>query len=335
MKFFLKQHLNVSVTEDRYCVGIPTTKHYLEIPKNPENLVLINQVVEDGIESDALDACSLFMALESKDMLTTNISFDRSKLFFQYLGVSLNNDWLTSYKILIFGAGAGGATLCYQLIQYGFKHITIVDIDVVQDSDVSKTLIFNRSQIGKLKIEALKERISENFGVDISTLNCLAQEHDDLQDIISDMNPNLVVKACDPDLSFRFHLNKICFSKRIPFVHMSYSYENILIGPLYIPGMTACDNAFEKLILKNCGQHYAFDKIKKMPYKTLLHPSISFNVNALASIIGKEIVFLALRQFKYLVSNGKLIRLNTITLNVQTIALNCEKDCKICKGYKG
>ena len=65
---------------------------------------------------------------------------------------------LESVHIGIAGAGGLGSNCAMHLVRSGVKHITIVDFDVVNESNLNRQFFF-RDQIGQKKVEAIKANL--------------------------------------------------------------------------------------------------------------------------------------------------------------------------------
>lgn len=72
--------------------------------------------------------------------------------------------------ITVCGAGALGSNLIDNLTRTGFSKITVIDFDRVDTHNLS-TQIYSESDIGSLKVDALKNRIFRNIGTEIETVN--------------------------------------------------------------------------------------------------------------------------------------------------------------------
>ncbi len=66
---------------------------------------------------------------------------------------------LQDARVLLFGVGGVGSWCAEALIRTGLQHLTIVDGDVVQASNINRQLPATRETIGKPKVEALKARL--------------------------------------------------------------------------------------------------------------------------------------------------------------------------------
>jgi len=65
---------------------------------------------------------------------------------------------LESVRVGIAGAGGLGSNCAMHLVRAGVTHLTVVDFDVVNGSNLNRQFFF-RDQIGMKKVEALKENL--------------------------------------------------------------------------------------------------------------------------------------------------------------------------------
>jgi tRNA A37 threonylcarbamoyladenosine dehydratase len=68
-------------------------------------------------------------------------------------------DRLRNARVILFGVGGVGSWCAEALIRTGLIHLTLVDGDVVQPSNVNRQLPATRKTIGRPKVEVLKERL--------------------------------------------------------------------------------------------------------------------------------------------------------------------------------
>ena len=68
-------------------------------------------------------------------------------------------DALRNKHVILFGVGGVGSWCAEALIRTGLTHLTIVDDDVVQESNINRQLPATQTTIGRAKVEALKERL--------------------------------------------------------------------------------------------------------------------------------------------------------------------------------
>lgn len=68
---------------------------------------------------------------------------------------------ISSKRVILFGVGGVGSWCAEALIRSGIKHLTIVDPDRVNISNLNRQLPATTATIGELKVEVLKRRLLE------------------------------------------------------------------------------------------------------------------------------------------------------------------------------
>ena len=66
---------------------------------------------------------------------------------------------LRTKRVILFGVGGVGSWCAECLVRTGLMHLTIVDGDTVQPSNINRQLPATHETIGRPKVEALKERL--------------------------------------------------------------------------------------------------------------------------------------------------------------------------------
>ncbi len=107
---------------------------------------------------------------------------------------------LQSKRVILFGIGGVGSWCAECLIRTGLTHLTIVDGDMVQPSNINRQLPATQATIGRSKVEVLKERllainpeaeitaIAEMYHGDNEMLNTLISKHQFVIDAIDSVN---------------------------------------------------------------------------------------------------------------------------------------------------
>ena len=70
-------------------------------------------------------------------------------------------DRLASAKVILFGVGGVGSWCAEGLIRSGIGHLTIVDSDRVDVTNINRQLMATTRTVGRLKVEVLRERLLE------------------------------------------------------------------------------------------------------------------------------------------------------------------------------
>ena len=90
-------------------------------------------------------------------METKNDFFSRSEAL---LGAQAM-EALRTKRVILFGVGGVGSWCAEALVRTGLMHLTIVDDDTVQPSNINRQLPATQATLGRPKVEALRERLLE------------------------------------------------------------------------------------------------------------------------------------------------------------------------------
>ncbi|MCE5090257.1 ThiF family adenylyltransferase [Staphylococcus devriesei] len=127
---------------------------------------------------------------------------------------------LTRANILILGAGALGSHVVEQLARMGAHHLTIVDMDIVEESNLHRQALYTEDDAVNMtpKVYAVKDKIAHiNSNVDVQTYY---QEIDstNIEDLLRDVNPDIVIDGMD-HFKIRYLINEACHKHNIPWVY--------------------------------------------------------------------------------------------------------------------
>jgi molybdopterin/thiamine biosynthesis adenylyltransferase len=125
-------------------------------------------------------------------------------------------DWLDmggirSAECLVVGAGALGNEVVKCMVLAGFGRITIVDMDEIVASNLSRCIFFRDADSGKKKAEVVAERARKLYeGSKITPIVSRIQE-------LKDWNFDIAF-GCLDNISARLHLNSHARYYRIPYI---------------------------------------------------------------------------------------------------------------------
>ena len=125
---------------------------------------------------------------------------------------------LQSKKVLIIGVGGVGQHVATYLVTNGVEHLTIVDFDNVELSNLNRQILLTEEDVGQNKVEAVKIALNaKNNDAEIKTIN-VKLNISNVSDIIS-AKYDLVVDALD-NWEGKFLISDECHKKNIPFLHI-------------------------------------------------------------------------------------------------------------------
>ena len=88
-------------------------------------------------------------------MATEQAIFQRSELL---LGKEAM-EAIAGKRVIIFGVGGVGSWCAESLVRSGIRHLTIVDFDHVDVTNINRQLMATTKTVGQVKVDALKERL--------------------------------------------------------------------------------------------------------------------------------------------------------------------------------
>lgn len=93
-------------------------------------------------------------------------------------------------KVIVIGAGSTGSFLSLTLAKMGLKNIKVIDFDKVEEKNIPNQF-FRVGDVGKYKVEALKEIIKDFTGTTIQTENIKIDKN-----YLFDFNLNTLIISC-------------------------------------------------------------------------------------------------------------------------------------------
>lgn len=150
---------------------------------------------------------------------------------------------LLASKVLVVGAGGLGAPVISYLAAAGIGQIGIIDYDRVELSNLQRQVLFETGDIGRLKVEAAKDTISElNPETKIDTFtekldNANARARVKAYDIVADTSDNFAT---------RFAVNAACHAEKRTLVSAAVrAFDGQLaVFKSYLGGVEPCYRCF-------------------------------------------------------------------------------------------
>ena len=142
-----------------------------------------------------------------------------NSMFFQRLSSLIGEDkvFLLSHKhVMIFGAGGVGGYAAEAIARSGVGKITLIDFDVVSESNINRQLCALTSTFGKYKTDVLADRI-RSINPDAVVTSDKTRYTAESSEHFMSLNPDYIVDAID-SITDKIHL--ICEAKmrRIPII---------------------------------------------------------------------------------------------------------------------
>jgi len=130
------------------------------------------------------------------------------------MGVLSKQDLLKLYKleVIIVGLGGLGGYVANQLVRLGVKHITLVDEDRFNESNLNRQLFSNEKNIGEYKVEIISRELNRiDSDASIKILKKRIQDVDDI-------SGNYLIDCVD-NQETKIYLSKLSEQLDIPLLH--------------------------------------------------------------------------------------------------------------------
>lgn len=168
-------------------------------------------------------------------MTTNSVTFTHNELtdaeMLRYARQILLDGWdieaqtrLKNSHVLIIGMGGLGCPLAETLCRAGVGYLTIIDDDVIDESNLQRQSLFLPEDVGQSKALTAKKRLNQiNAFCQVSALTTRLTV-DNANEILVDFNQNSLSKLiCDATDNFktRDHINQIAVNYQLPLLSAS------------------------------------------------------------------------------------------------------------------
>ena len=217
---------------------------------------------------------------------------------------------LKKSHVAVVGLGGLGCAASLYLASAGVGHITIVDCDSVELSNLNRQILYWEADVGEKKpLSAARKLTNLNPSINVTPLFERITE-DNVRDIIK--GADAVVDGMD-NFETRFILNSACVAERIPFI---YAGVQGLLGAVttIIPGETPCLVCFSPGLPKK------------------LEPPPVFGVTpALMAILQVTETIKLLTGVGNMLA-GRMLYIDMEKMKFNLVGLTKKPNCKVCGG---
>jgi molybdopterin/thiamine biosynthesis adenylyltransferase len=224
-------------------------------------------------------------------------------------------------RVVVIGTGGQGSWIIYQLLCLGVGRLRLVDPDVVELSNLNRSILYDESSIGRLKVEVAKESITRYAPrTEVETRPIWIKSSADVLPMLSDAD--LVIGAADtPPRRIREWIAEACHISGVPSVQAS----GFRVGPFTFPGNSACVGCdWQHQLERNPSLEIMLEFQERLPKGT---SGLAAPVAAItAGVIGLEVA-------RFLTGATLQTRNAVWTMTeyqAETISISRHPHCRIC-----
>lgn len=216
---------------------------------------------------------------------------------------------IQSKRIAIVGVGGIGSNSALLCAQLGFKKISLIDRDVVEESNLSRQAIYAEESVEKPKaLEAEKRLKKINSGIEIKGF---FQQLDE-KNAVSLISGHDFVLDCTDNFKARKEINIACLTLGVPWIFSSALGEEAMLSTI-VPGKKPCFECWAKE-----GQQIKCEEVG------ILGTTTSF----VASMQVQELINLIQGKPNFC---GRLFYADLNSAYFETVGLKKRRNCFACK----
>jgi molybdopterin/thiamine biosynthesis adenylyltransferase len=147
---------------------------------------------------------------------------------------------LEASRIAIAGCGGVGTVVLQHLVGAGVRHFRLIDSDAVEESNLNRQFVYNRSSVGSLKVEQARAYVTAQ--VPEAQIETIAEAWDETQAhhqsfLFEDVD--VVLAAIDhPSIDASVRLLDAAWSRGIPAIMATVGLERSLVSAMFVAGVS-------------------------------------------------------------------------------------------------
>jgi len=339
LKFKLAPFFPVGLQSKKLFLGFGSIQKEISLPllqnaylkaaskfSTPQSLESTNE-----LEKNIIDEFVSKNILIPEDLYDREERFSRHHLYYLMSGGQPKDiqKKLSNSHVIVLGCGGIGNLLATALATAGVGKLTLVDNDKVELTNLTRQYLFNESDVGKYKVDALKTAIlAKNSKCEVQSIKKHITKLDDLRELPTS---DLIIASADVDNVCDL-INIHSVESGIPWVNIGYVEDVAVWGPFVIPGKTGCMACQDNIASERNDNPEIRDMIKLIN-KNYQAPSTG-PINMLSISLSMFDILRHLGNFGTIQSLNKRIGLWTHDLKFEKQDYSKNPDCKICSSTK-
>jgi bacteriocin biosynthesis cyclodehydratase domain-containing protein len=151
-------------------------------------------------------------------------------------------------RVVVLGCGGLGTWTVAALAAAGIGRFTLVDDDSVELSNLNRQILYGPAELGRPKVEAATRWLHAfDDRIEVEAHRVRIDGTDRIRGVVA--GADFVVLVADlPPYEIGRWVNAACVDAGVPFITAGQAPPIVKIGPLYVPGRTACFACHERAL---------------------------------------------------------------------------------------
>lgn len=304
---------------------------YLSAPKEEKDI--LEFIEYHKIPKDIFELCLKKKYITSNQLIIDNDenSVDYKNRLYVDCCYDNSQDLLCRVKkstLINIGCGGIGNYLVYAYASFVPQKVILIDGDVVSRSNMNRQIFFDESDVGKLKCNVLKEKLSKRFSEvqyevypEFATVDLLRR----ILDKIKNKENVIITISGDSNTTVRDSI-LVAAEYHVPCLNAGYLNDYSVIGPFYIPGYSACP------FCADLGADYEDNGYKELEeFNSLYRAPSSFMNSSVASAMAiTDILHYFSGDISAINSLNKRIGIGNVKFDVISVEVKKNEKCKVC-----
>lgn len=166
--------------------------------------------------------------------------YSRHRLYFATAGYEGDPMAVLRHRTVgLIGAGGIGSNVAMVLAGAGIGRLVVADADVVETTNLTRQFLYTEGDVGSAKVQALAKRVAErNSEVAVEVVDGVFDSPDFA--VRHFAGCDAVILSADTPQDVHRWLNEASVRTGVPYTCAGYLDTMGVVGPLVVPGQTAC-----------------------------------------------------------------------------------------------
>jgi molybdopterin/thiamine biosynthesis adenylyltransferase len=246
-------------------------------------------------------------------------------------------DWFSqeavaNSRVAVIGAGAVGNEVVKNLALLGVGGIHIFDLDLIEEHNLTRSVLFRDTDIGRSKAEVAAER-AEELDANVSAVPF----HGDFWDCLSlsQLRTFDVVFCCVDNFEARIRCNTLCYLARVDFINMGIDSRSAVVE-VFPFSRTLTAGCFEcnlpPTVYRRISERYSCGYLRKLSFIEKKIPTTIITSTVAAALAVSFGLRLGAQEDE---ATAKRVYIDTISGNSTRTTLGHSDGCVCCGRFSG